>query len=68
VVEAIAGAIAFAVHRMLAGTLDALGALHDDLAAVIEAVAGALTLGAAGLDTVGTETGRALYIDELHVN
>jgi hypothetical protein len=29
---------------MLAETLNALGALHDDLAAVIEAVAGALAL------------------------
>jgi hypothetical protein len=56
-VEAIARAIAFAVHRMLAGTLDTFRALHDNLAAVIEAVAGALTLGAFGLDTMGTETG-----------
>ena len=51
---------------MLARTFNALGALHGNLAAVIETVAGALALGAAGLDTVGTETGRTFYIDELH--
>jgi hypothetical protein len=52
VVDAAARAGAFTVHRMLAGTFDTFRALHDNLAAVIEAVAGALAFGAACLDTV----------------
>jgi hypothetical protein len=40
---------------VLPRTLDSFGALHSNLTAVIEAVAGAFTLGAASLRTVGTE-------------
>ena len=59
-VDAAARAVALAIDRELARALRTVRALHDDLAAVIEAHARARTFCAASLRTMGTETGGTL--------
>ena len=55
-IDTAACAVALAIDRELARTLRTFRTLHDNLAAVVEAHAGARTLCAAGLRTMGAET------------